>query len=460
MVYLIQDCYKDENSNYIDILKIGYSDKPFMKSRNNQYKTHNYGYKFLGEREGDTKFEHYLHEKFKSFRLSNDSEWFIYSSSIVSEFFTIDENEKNIILTKEQYISNIQFYLIQNLTKPKELYKKYKETIVDDLKKEFTIEDNEELSCIYNRIKETFNLVYEITYKEIKENCNTGNHFFDGVPNLIRDTWLNENPWKNRAELYYKLNTKEKTQEEFNTYLNNKIEQTNDLLNVYNRAIGSERESLAKTYKTVAKLRKYKTNFVAVDKHSDSNLVPVFNKLVMISEQRAFEIQQVDYADRFSMFNALEKQVVAENLNDYITMFYSLSSTVEKYKYLCSLVKSTVLSILPHLPSSFQNYYTVLGPERMRALWYDVTKMRLEYEGIMGNQEIDIKSHIIPAFIVGEIYSKAEVKKKLGEIYASVGYSKTPRAVDLGEYFIIKNCKIPKPNGTRDNGYEILSIKT
>lgn len=113
MIYLIQDCYKDENNNYIDILKIGYSDKPFMESRNNQYKTHNYGYKFLGEREGDTKFEHYLHEKFKSFRLSNDSEWFIYNSSIVNEFFTIDEDEKNIIVTKEQYISNIQFYLIK-----------------------------------------------------------------------------------------------------------------------------------------------------------------------------------------------------------------------------------------------------------------------------------------------------------------------------------------------------------
>ena len=459
MIYLIQDCYKDENNNYIDILKIGYSDKPFMESRNNQYKTHNYGYRFLGEREGDTKFEHYLHEKFKSFRLSNDSEWCIYNSSIISEFFTIDENEKNIILTKEQYISNIQFYLIQNLTKPEELYKRYKETIVDDLKKEFTIEDNE-LSCIYNRIKETFNRVYEITYKEIKENCNISNHFFDDVPNLIRDTWLDENPWKNQAELYYKTNTREKSQEEFNNYLEAKKRKTESLLNVYNNTTNLEdKHNLADNYQAIAKIQRYKKDFVAVNTHSGSDLKPVFNKLVMISEMRAFEIQQVDYADRFSVFSALDKQAEVENLNEYIDNFYKLD-TQEKYMYICNLPESTALALLPHLPTSFQNYYTVLGPRRMRSLWYDVTKMRKEYEGIIGNQGVDIRSLIISGFEVGKVYPKSEVKKKLREIYDKYGYSKTARAVDLGDYFIIKNCMITnKETGKRDASYEILAIK-
>jgi hypothetical protein len=180
----------------------------------------------------------------------------------------------------------------------------------------------------------------------------------------------------------------------------------------------------------------------------------------MISEQRAFEIQQIDYADRFSMFNALNKQVDTEDLNKYINIIYSFSNPVEKYKYLCSLTESTVLSILPHLPSSFQNYYSVLGPERIRALGYNVTKMRLEYEGVMGNQEIDIRPIIASVFVVGNEYTKAEIKKKLKEIYDSAGYTKTPKAVDLGEYFIIKNCLISnKETGKRDNGYKILKLK-
>ena len=281
------------------------------------------------------------------------------------------------------------------------------------------------------------------------------------LPQILGRQRLDGNPWKNYAEFYYKLNTKEKTKEEFDAYIQEKRKNTENLLLSYKSSpTMASKHTLAESFQYLAKSRRYKQDYVSVNEHAGSDLKPAFNKLVMISEQRAFEIQQIDYADRFSMFNALEKQVVAENLNDYITMFYSLSSTVEKYKYLCSLVKSTALSILPHLPSSFQNYYTVLGPERMRALWYDVTKMRLEYEGIMGNQEINIRDYIIPAFNVGETYSKAEVKKKLGEIYVSAGYSKTPRAVDLGDYFVIKNCMITnKETGKRDASYQILKIK-
>jgi hypothetical protein len=62
-------------------------------------------------------------------------------------------------------------------------------------------------------------------------------------------------------------------------------------------------------------------------------------------------------------------------------------------------------------------------------------------------------------FSIGDKIPKSEVKNKLKSLYDSIGYSKTPKGTDLGDYFIIKNCKISKPDGTRDNGYEILAIK-
>ena len=280
------------------------------------------------------------------------------------------------------------------------------------------------------------------------------------LPQILGRQRLEENPWKNRAELYYKLNTKEKTQEEFNTYLNNKINETNDLLNVYGKAVGSEKKSLAKTYRAVAKMKKYKANFVAVDEHAGSDLKPVFNKLVMISEMRAFEIQQYDYKDRFSVFNVIAGEVSdIEDINLRLNEFYSLKSAAAKLRFLCSLDESTALSCLPHLPEEYVNYYTVLGIERIKANGYNITDVKKEYEGIIGNQEVDIRSAILMEFSVGEKVSKNNVKEKLKKLYKNLGYSKTPRAVDLGEYFIIKNCKIPKPDGTRDNGYEILKIK-
>ena len=282
------------------------------------------------------------------------------------------------------------------------------------------------------------------------------------LPQILGRQRLECNPWKNRAELYYKLNTKEKTQEEFDKYLNDKIKMTEDLLNVYEKGDDSEKRSLALVYKERAKTKKYKSDFVAVDKHSGSNIKPVKNNLVMISEMRAFEIQQYDYKDRFSVFNALSKEVSdIEDVNYHLNNIYKLSDMTERYQYLCSLEESVALSCLPHLPESFVNYYTVLGPDRMRALRYNVTDMRFEYEGIIGNQRIDISEFIKKEFMIGEKVSKNSVKNRLKKVYDSVGYSKTPRAIDLGDYFIIKNCMITnKETGKRDASYEILAIKS
>ena len=117
-------------------------------------------------------------------------------------------------------------------------------------------------------------------------------------------------------------------------------------------------------------------------------------------------------------------------------------------------------SVLPHLPESFTNYYTVLGVDRMRALGYNATDMKKEYEGIIGNQEIDIKTPILEYFKVGESYSKSFVKKKLNEIYKKFDYFKNAKALDLGNYFIIKNKMIPnEKTGKRDAGYLIVAIK-
>ena len=282
------------------------------------------------------------------------------------------------------------------------------------------------------------------------------------LPQILGRQRLEENPWKNRAELYFKLNAKERSQDEFDRYIKKKKKKTEELLLTYQTSpTASSKHTYAEMCQREAKTSKYKLNYVAVNKHSGSDLKPIFNNLVMVSEMRAFEIQQVDYKDRFSVFSAISKEVSnIEDVNLCLDTLYNITNLADRYKYFCSLEESMINSILPHLPESFTNYYTVLGKSRMIALGYNATDMKREYEGIMGNQEINIRDYIIPAFTIGGVYSKAEVKKKLGEIYSSAGYSKTPRAVDLGDYFVIKNCMITnKETGKRDNCYQIIKIK-
>jgi len=280
------------------------------------------------------------------------------------------------------------------------------------------------------------------------------------LPQILGRQRLESNPWKNRAELYFRLNTKEKTEEEFNKYLKEKLARTEDLLNLYDRAVGSEKHSFALVCKDRAKTKKYKSDFVAVDKHSGSDIRPVMNNLVMISEMRAFEIQQYDYKDRFSVFNALSKEVGdLEDVGEILNQFYSYRSSTEKLRYLFTLPETLIRSCLPHISEEYTNYYTVLGVERIRANGYNISDVKKEYEGVLGNQGINIKSSIIEKFQVGARITKSSVKEQLKVLYDKLGYSKTPKAVDLGDYFIIKNCKITRPDGKRDDGYEILAIK-
>lgn len=149
---------------------------------------------------------------------------------------------------------------------------------------------------------------------------------------------------------------------------------------------------------------------------------------------------------------------VDDDVNDHLDKIYKLG-TVDKYKYLCDLPENEAFIILQHLPTSFQNHYSILGVDRIRALGYNVTLMNQEIGIVISGQSIDIKGAILSCFSVGDRITKSSVKEQLKNLYDKLGYTKTPKAVDLGDYFIIKNCKIPRPDGKRDDGYEILAIK-
>ena len=128
------------------------------------------------------------------------------------------------------------------------------------------------------------------------------------LPQILGRQRLECNPWKNRAELYVKFlcKGKLKTAEQFKNYLDTKIRKTTELLSVYSIAVdNSMKHTLAETYQKLAKSYSYRDDFIAVNTHNGSDLLPVFNKLVMLSEKRAFDIQQLDYKDRFSVFNSI-----------------------------------------------------------------------------------------------------------------------------------------------------------
>jgi len=281
---------------------------------------------------------------------------------------------------------------------------------------------------------------------------------------------LDENPWKNSANLYVKTTKKDKliTSDEFKEYLDSKVNKTKRLLNIYNTtAKNEEKHDLAENYDFMAKHNYYKKDYVAVNKHNGKDLMPVFNNLVLVSEIRTFEVQQIDYKDRFSVFNSIreegyleESSIVAKAVEE----FEKISKIKDRFKYLVKFTTETkditeddINNFLAQIPAKYGDYYRLLGPSRIKANSYQESRIRNEWLKIHSEEKIedDMITKIYSTFKIGEKYGKAKIKSSLKEIYTAYNFDKTAKASDLQDYFVLKNTKAQE-DGIWVHGFEIL----
>lgn len=289
------------------------------------------------------------------------------------------------------------------------------------------------------------------------------------LPQILGRQRLECNPWKNRAELYYKTLSEDrrKTAEEIYKRIEDKEEKTLSLLRSYGRALDKDKINLAKSYLYIAKTANYREDYIAVNVHAGNNLVPVFNNLVKIAELRNYEIQQVDYKDRFSVFGAMDEnnEVVVSEVDKFMETLEDYKGFPAKMKFIyeAELQSPMIDLVLERLPMEYGNFYRTVSPEQAKRLSYRKGELDKRYDKAKTNQSVDmdvLKSLIISEFPLNSKHTKQNIKEKLGEIYNLAGLLKTPKASDLEEYFDLKSCLIQnKETGKRDNGFEIIKLK-
>ena len=291
------------------------------------------------------------------------------------------------------------------------------------------------------------------------------------LPQILGRQRLEENPWKNRAELYYKTldPDKELSREDFDALREEKVKKTESLLRVYDVALHEDRHNLAEAYQIVAKTMNYRDNYVAVNTHGGGDLIPVFNNLVMINDMRSYEIQQVDYKDRFRVFNALGEQVRQSNLIQKILQeFEEQQYFTGKMKYLYSIHmdEDVAKQVLDNIyDTRYSKYYWTISASRAGTLSYQKGNLEKEYQSIINPKdtsyiENEVKQKILSIFNLRTKYLKSDIKETLRKIYEEANYDKTPKASDLEEYFELRSCQIKnKETGKKDHGFEIIKIK-
>ena len=157
-------------------------------------------------------------------------------------------------------------------------------------------------------------------------------------------------------------------------------------------------------------------------------------------------------------------EIISENTQKILQEFEEQQYFTGKMKYLYSLNMEPDIAkqVLDNIyDTSYSKYYWTISAGRAGSLNYQSGKLEEEYNSLMGfkTNENEIKEKILQTFLVDSRYLKSDIKETLRKIYEELGYSKTPKASDLEEYFEIKECKITNSLGKQDHGFRIVKIK-
>ena len=165
-------------------------------------------------------------------------------------------------------------------------------------------------------------------------------------------------------------------------------------------------------------------------------------------------------------FNTPEK--LSKKVKKILQEFDKLKHFTDKMRYLYSLNMEPDIAkqVLDNIyDTRFSKYYWTISAGRAGSLGYQSGKLEDEYNkitnpGDKSDIERKVQEKIFNTFLIGNKYSKVDIKEKLREIYLNNSYDISPKASDLEKYFEIKLCKISnKETGKRDMGFEIIKIK-
>ena len=281
------------------------------------------------------------------------------------------------------------------------------------------------------------------------------------------------NPFKNIINLFYRTKRKGEiplTQEEFKKSQESRRAETTTLLELYKKGNSSEKAAYIKKLKSDIQLRYYSDDFVSISKTTNQ---PVYNYLIDIANERAWEVSQKDYQDKISVTKSLSEQGFwigeYKNENDEIAQdfldnhFYQTGFFHEKLKMYCEFCDTykdnpEVIDILNHRITNprFKQFYDYFGTKGCKSKRYQELPL-LEAWGNDSKEE-KLTKEIYLTFKPGDRYSLKDLKEIIRGLYSKLEITKTPKATDLGKYFKLTKTRITLPNKTVVSGFRLDSL--
>ena len=165
--------------------------------------------------------------------------------------------------------------------------------------------------------------------------------------------------------------------------------------------------------------------------------------------------------------NFSDNEEINNHVSDLISIYDTLKSPFDRLKLVIDYYfsgdsdKKEAIEIFIHQLSDsdyVKMYYTNLGPNRIKALSCNVTLLKKEM-GIVIFDQSKLEKEIYSNFKEGDRIILSNLKSKLAVIYDSIGYEKSPKAIDIQFYFNVKEYMetvIVEGKKKRVRGYELI----
>lgn len=282
-----------------------------------------------------------------------------------------------------------------------------------------------------------------------------------------------ENPFKNNIVIFYKTLRGENIddREAFDKIQNTRRKKTESSLRNFSNCQNQEdREKYLEDVMDLIEKNHYSKDFVSISKITG---LPVYNKLIDIANERAWEVAQKDYQDVINVTRALEDLVNTDNseykdvddkiIDEFMKSFMSTGIFPEKLKMYCEFMdlyqnnKYILISISHKITDPrYKNYYNFFGTIGCKAKRFREDLLKPEFlDNIYADE---LSKEIINEFNLKDRLNRKEIKEKLKEIYKKLSLSKAAKATDLEEWFEIRPINYMK-DGKKENGFEILALK-
>ena len=295
------------------------------------------------------------------------------------------------------------------------------------------------------------------------------------LPQIMGRQRLKENPFKNVVSIFYKTTYGENFEDraQFDKVQEERRENTKAILALFQKGSDDEKKLFIERLRVFSLIKKYSSDFVSISRTSKT---PVYNRLIELAYERAWEVAQKDYQDSISVAIALSnigtvsindvvdyKDKDDQALDDFMIKFTSTNIFLNRMKLYCEFMDENIDN--DYLVDSlnyrigemkYRNYYNLFGTEGCRSVGYVEGRLISMIEDIM--KKDSLRAAIIKKFPVKSRFSRKYVKDALGKIYDEFGISVTPKATDLGEYLELREIKVQE-SGKRVNGFEVIAIK-